>query len=344
MAEGSARQARVECLLGAARELRHDPALAARLAETTGLSAGNIALGLARCLEAHPAPEHLAALLACTPEAKAAHVLLSGNVFVAALRAIAIAVASSPRVTVRASRRDPALAEALHAAVPELFELTSHLEPAPGDHFWSYGSDETLGAVRASLPPGVWFHAHGAGLGAVVVDAGSFTEADARAVALDTALFDQRGCLSPRVVCVLGTSQQARDVASELAAALAERELDLPCGPRSPSLLAELRRNRDAAAYAFELLSAGSGWVSVSETLVVPPANRNLHVVASLDARAVLAPLAAHLTCIGCNDAARYGELRAAFPGARLAALGEMQRPPLDGPVDLRHGTRGELI
>jgi hypothetical protein len=28
--------------------------------------------------------------------------------------------------------------------------------------------------------------------------------------------------------------------------------------------------------------------------------------------------------------------VRAAFPRLRVSALGEMQRPPLDGPVDLR--------
>lgn len=343
MAEPSARQARVERLLDAARGLPADAALARRLRETTGLAAENIALGLERCLETRPAPAHLAALLASTPEAKAAHVLLSGNVFVAALRAIAIGVASSSNVKVRASRRDPALAQALHAAAPQLFELVPSLAPEPGDHFWSYGSDETLGDVRASLPAGVWLHAHGAGFGAVVVDPGPFSEADAAAIALDTALFDQRGCLSPRVVCVTGTPRQARDVADALAAALGRRERELPCGPREPSELAQLRRDHDAAAYAFELLPAGSGWVSISDELVVPPANRNLHVFAGVDACAKLAPFAAHLTCIGSNHDALQEELGQAFPGARRAALGEMQRPPLDGPVDLRHGTRGEL-
>lgn len=342
MAEAASRRARVERLLHAARELPHDAALTARLLETTRLSRENTALGLRLCLETHPEPEHVEALVASTPEAKAAHVLLSGNVFVAALRAIALGVASSSSVKVRASRRDPALAEALHARTPDLFDLVPKLDPAPGDHLWSYGADETLREVRATLPKGVWFHAHGAGFGAVVLDPASFTTADARAIALDTALFDQRGCLSPRVVCVLGSVAQSRDAARQLARELASLEGELPPGPRDELSQAELRRNRDAAAYAFELFEAGSGWVTASDSLAVPPADRNLHVLSCPDALAALQPFAAHLTCIGSN-LGDCGALRRAFPGARLAALGAMQRPPLDGPVDLRHGTHGEL-
>ncbi|MDF3064669.1 MAG: hypothetical protein K0R38_270 [Polyangiaceae bacterium] len=343
MAEAHARRARVRRLLDAARELPSDAALVRRLLETTALSRENIELGLRRCLETHPEPEHVEQLVSSTPEAPAAHVLLSGNVFVASLRAIAIGVASSARVKVRASRRDPALAEALHARSPELFELVPKLEAAPGDHFWSYGSNETQEDVRASLPSGVWLHAHGAGFGAVVLSPTTFTAADAHALATDTALFDQRGCLSPRVVCVLGSVEHARDVAKALAEALTGVEVELPAGPRDALQLSELRRNRDAAAYAFELFEAASGWVSVSDTVVLPPADRNLHVLPCPDAVSALRPFGAHLTNIGSNVGFDRA-LREAFPGARLAALGAMQRPPLDGPVDLRHGTHGELL
>ncbi len=344
MADSDSRRARVERLLVAARQLPKDAALSQRLLETTALSPQNIALALERCLEIQPAPEHLHRLVTTTPEAPAAHVLLSGNVFVAALRALAIGVASSTRVRVRASRRDPALAEALHAGAPDLFELVPKLEPAPGEHFWGYGSDETLGDVRASLPSGVWFHAHGAGFGAVVVEPNTFSEADARAIALDTALFDQRGCLSPRVVCVAGEHRRAQDVARSLAAALARLELELPSGPRDALTQAEQRRDRDAAAYAFELHDAGLGWVSVSDAFALPAANRNLHVMACADPVAALRPFASHVTNVSCNDERLRGSLREELAGARLVALGEMQRPPLDGPVDLRHRTQGELL
>ncbi|HVJ15452.1 MAG TPA: hypothetical protein VM686_08425, partial [Polyangiaceae bacterium] len=55
------------------------------------------------------------------------------------------------------------------------------------------------------------------------------------------------------------------------------------------------------------------------------------------DPARALAAFAPHLTCVSVSDGSSHREqLRAAFPGARLCALGEMQTPPLDGPVDLR--------
>src|SRR4051812_35928675 len=168
MAEAAARRARVERLLDAAGVLLDTGsdagrALRTRLQQTCGLSDAGIELGLSRCLETRAAPAQLTQLLECAPEAPQAHVLLSGNVFVAALRAIALGVAASRRVKVRASRRDPALAGALRTLTPELFELATELTPQPGDHLWAYGADATLAEVRKSLPSGVWFHAHGSG-------------------------------------------------------------------------------------------------------------------------------------------------------------------------------------
>lgn len=348
MAE-SARRARVARLVEAARVLGNPQtdagrSLRRRLLETSGLSAANIELGLTRCLEIEPVDEHLQALLASTPEAPHAHVRLSGNVFVAALRAIVIGLASSAQVSVRASRRDPALAEALQTLAPQLFELTTQLAPKPGDHFWSYGSDATLAEVKASLPSGVWFHHHGSGFGAAVVDASALTAEQTRELALDSALFDQRGCLSPRVVCVIGSHEQALDVAKDLATELTALERELPPGPQDAAQAADARRDRDAAAYAFELFSAGSGWVSFAPELVVPPAGRNLHVSATPDPLRALTPFIQHITCIGTNADSLAGQLRHTFGGARLVALGDMQRPPLDGPVDRRLDPRGELV
>jgi hypothetical protein len=349
MAEASARRARLQRLLQAAGELANPEksagqALRARLIETTGLSAAGVERGLSHSLEAAPSEAELQALLSSTPEAPRAHVLLSSNVFVGALRAIAIGLASSSQVHVRASRRDPALAEALHALAPELFELVSNLEPRAGDHLWSYGSDATLAELRASLPPGVWFHPHGAGFGATVVDAAAWKPEAARAIALDTALFDQQGCLSPRVVLLVGSADQARSVAQAVASALQELEIELPPGPKSQPELAEARRGRDAAAYAFELFEAGSGWVSHGSELVIPPSFRSLHVVDTRDAVATLAPWEPQLTCVSANTQAARDALQQAFSGARVVAVGQMQRPPLDGPVDRRHGTQGERL
>ncbi len=354
MAEHNARELRVRRLLQAADTLRQpsSPAGAAlrqRVAKTSGLSLAGIELGLERCLEGQPTPAELAALLTAVPEASAAHVLLSANVFVAALRAIAIGVACSSEVTVRASRRDPALAEALHALTPELFRLVPELLPAPGAQLWAYGSSQTLVKLRATLPMGVVWHPHGSGFGAVVVEATSDRDvlAEARAIAMDSVLFDQRGCLSPRLVCVVGSEQATQELGQALSQELAELEARIPLGLQNADDLAEARRFRDAASYAFELIDAGSGAVSVAQNaeLMLPPPGRHLHVTRVSDAVGALLPLKQHLTCIGHSGSAELRRrLTLAFPGARLASLGEMQRPPLDGPVDRRGPPAGELI
>jgi Acyl-CoA reductase (LuxC) len=343
------RLGRVTRLVDAARLLTdarapRGAALRRRLQETTRLSAENIALCLDRCLEVSPAPDELERLVGSTPEAPAAHVLLSANVFVAALRAIALGVASSPRVFVRPSRRDPALAEALQELAPESFSLVSRLDPTPGDRVWAYGADETLRVVREELPRGTWFHPHGSGFGAVVVEPRGFDGAAAREVGRDTVCFDQRGCLSPRAVCVLGGLSSAREVARALASELTLLSDEIPLGPQTPEEAAEARRHRDAAAYAFELFDAGRSWVTVSDRFVLPPVGRNLHVFAHPEPSAALRESARYLTTVASNDEGLRRALRSALPRARVVELGRMQRPPLDGPVDLRAAPGGELV
>ena len=68
---------------------------------------------------------------------------------------------------------------------------------------FAYGSDETLEVIAEKLAPGVLMHRHGSGFSAVVVDGRHATRAVAERLALDIALFDQRGCLSPRVALVV---------------------------------------------------------------------------------------------------------------------------------------------
>lgn len=342
-------RARVERLLAAARRLAdpHDAAgraLRQRLLATTRLSEPNIELGLSRCLETSATDAELESLLGAAPPAPSAHVLLSANVFVAALRAIALGLAASPQVHVRASRRDPALAEALRDLEPELFRLESELSPSAGDRYFAYGSDETLNELRQKLPRGVWFHPHGSGFGAVLVDPTALEPIDFAAIALDTALFDQRGCLSPRVVLVAGNESAARRVATSLASELTALERALPPGPRSTDEIAAERRAHDAAAYAFELFEAGSGWVSLSSTFQLPPASRCLHVAFTPDPLAMLAPFAAQLTNVGTQSSRYASELSRLIPHARVVALGEMQTPAFDGPVDRRSSLRGELL
>ena len=115
-----AREHRVWAVVEAARRVAVERAIVPRLVASTGLSREGVELALVRHLEVAPTDADVAQLVACTPEAAAVAVILSANVFVGALRAIAIACAASASVVVRPSRRDSVFAEALVAMLPEI--------------------------------------------------------------------------------------------------------------------------------------------------------------------------------------------------------------------------------
>ena len=297
---------------------------------------------ISRCLESDPSEAELEALIRSTPTAQVAHVSLSANVFVAAHRAIAIGIAASETVHVRASRREPEMAELLLTGAPGSFQLLSELSPHSGDRLWAYGSDATLREIAVTLGSGVVLHAHGAGFGVCVID-GRALESEPKdlfaRLAEDVALFDQRGCLSLRVVLVEAGPQLARDVARELANELSVLETRVPRGQLTAHELAEIALYRDSVGFAGELFPAGLGFVGLSgdPRWPMPPIGRNVHVLTTGDAQKILASLWPMITSFGfVGSAAQRSALLRLLSGARLCNPGEMQRPPFDGPVDRR--------
>jgi hypothetical protein len=335
---------RVEALVAGAQMLAdgtHELGRRARqlLVASTGLSPENVDWALAESLETSPEPAELDSLCASAPPARRALVILPGNVFVAAHRAVAIALAASATVHVRASRREPHFARLLQEAAPGLFELVDELTFESGDHVFAYGADTTLAAVRARLPPGATLHAHGPGFGIALLDARHATAEAARALALDVSAFDQRGCLSPRAAFVVGDAQAARDFSASLAQALAERARAVPLGRLDDAERADVARFRDAAAYAGTLLAAGPGFVFAADTAdtLLAPAGRNLSVAPVSSFDAALSSLdPALVTAIGVAGPL-VDVVTRALPLARISELGRMQRPPFDGPADRRH-------
>ena len=338
---------RIEPLLAAARVLKDsttEPGKRARerLIASSGLSPEGVNLALSRCLESEPNEQELEALIRSTPSAQVAHVLLSANVFVAAQRAIVIGLAASETVHVRASRREPEMAELLLEGAPNAFRLVDELTPHAGDRLWAYGSDATLEQVAVTLPPGVAFHAHGSGFGVGVIDA-AVPDAELHELlprlAEDMALFDQRGCLSPRLLLVGAGFDQAQGVARALAAELTLIEQRIPRGRMDGAELAEISAFRDTASFVGALFPAGLGFVSVADsaTWTMPPVGRNIHVLPTTDPVKSLASLRPMITsCAFAGATAQRNALRAALPGARLCSFGNMQAPPFDGPVDRR--------
>lgn len=341
-------EARVRELVRAARRLA-DPrdAIGAEARRTlptsTGLSPEGVALAIERCLETNPSDSEIRSLCASVEPAPRARVLLSSTVFTGIHRAVALALAGSDTVVVRPSRRQPETARLLCAAAGDLFECADELSLRGGDHLWAYGADETLADVRRSCPRDVKLHAHGDGMGIAIIDLdekGGHIEGLARALTEDIVLFDQRGCLSPRVALVRGAQSSIVAFAHELGERLAEAERRIPLGAQSADERAAVLRYRETMRFAGHVLQAGSGYIGIDERsspIVVPPAGRNLHVVRFTTLEPLLAPVLRWVTAVGvaAGETLRSA-VREMMPWARFSALGEMQRPPFDGPVDRR--------
>jgi hypothetical protein len=318
---------------------------------SSGLSPEGVALALAEHLETDPAPEHLDALLGLAGAAPRCHVVLAANVCTAALRALAVAVATAPIVAVRPSRRDPVLAAILvrelgadpaFAAAGGAIARVAEVTPIAGDELHVHGSDETVESLRAGIAPGVVLRGHGTGLGVAVVGSGAALEQAARRIARDVVPFDQRGCLSPRAVLVEGGAERAAELAAALDRALGELGERVPRGPLDAATLGEIALYRAAIEAVGALRSGPHHAVGIDldpRALLLPPAARVVHVAPSGAgvAPALLAPWARYLTTVGSDDEGPLTRAALALaPRARRARLGAMQQPPLDGPVDLR--------
>ncbi|MGK4001042.1 acyl-CoA reductase [Sorangium sp. So ce1036] len=345
-----------------------------RLPLTSGLSPEGVELALGRHLEIAPSRGELDALVATSGRARRCHVVLAANVCTAPLRAIAVAAATAPEVFVRPSRRDPVVAELLARALQadEVFArsrgavaLVADLQlddageraardarlgdgpraapdAEPRAELHVYGTDRTVATLRAQAGPGVLVRGHGAGLGLAVVGPDADLAEAARAIAGDVVPFDQRGCLSPRFALVEGPAGRAEALARALHEALELAGARIPRGPLDGATRAEI------AMYRATLEAVGSFWGGeghgvgldpAPRALLLPPAARVVHVVpvTAGAAAALLAPIRGALTAIGAGGGGQLAAAASALaPRARVSALGWMQRPPLDGPVDLR--------
>jgi hypothetical protein len=350
----------VRRLLAAAESVFHGRSRwASAIAAATGLSAQGVELGFAS-LERHATDDELRALVACAGDAPRVHVILSANVFVAPLRALAVARAAAPHVSVRPSGRDPILARALveaaddrAIALVEERDVAAALAPGEGE-VHVYGSDDTIADVVARIAhrPEVTVRGHGAGLGVAVVTRAAAIEGAAALVARDVVPFDQRGCLSPRIVAVEGDASRARAFATALHGELAAWARQVPRGALLPDEDADARRWRDAMAFAGEVWEGGDHAVAMAPSGAPwwpPPPGRHVQIVAHerMGELAVsMASIAPFVVAVGTDDAVRLGEAMREWPAqkaspiVRLSALGRMQHPALDGPVDLRNVER----
>jgi hypothetical protein len=275
-------------------------------------------------------------LLASVAPAARVWIVQSANVFVAAHRAIALGLAASADVRVCPSRRDPVLTRALSELEPELFQIVDRIAPAAGDHVFAYGSDETLEELARQLPEGVVWHPHGDGIGVAWVT----RLGEEHALALDVALFDQRGCASPRVVA-LHPGVPVESFIEALGTAFTAVARELPRGALSSEERAATSQFRALGAVcADDVHELGGSLIAVQrepDRILLPPVGRHLVVVGAERALDALVAVAARITTVGvAGDLDEMKTVRRRFPRARVCSVGRMQRPGFDGPLDLR--------
>ena len=335
-------------LVQAAAKVARNAAIVAPLAHSSGLTHEGVKLALSRCLELDATDAELESLATRAVPSTRVHVILSANVFTAPLRALLVARATSLAVSVRPSRRDPIFARALVLAAHDtsitLAEDLAVADVTEGE-IHVYGRDGTVASVRLASRPGVLVRAHGAGLGIAVVGKGARPGLAARSIAEDVVLFDQRGCLSPRIVLVEGDDGAAAALAHALDAELDSWGRAIPRGRLDERERVEAARYAETMAFVGRILRGASHLVGLAAhggPLMMPPPGRHVHVVAVRDlaeGARVLEPIAPLIVAIGCDDEERWQAVvpvRSRRASLRVSRLGSMQIPRLDGPVDLR--------
>jgi hypothetical protein len=295
-------------------------------------------------------------------------VLLAGAIPSASLVGLLAPLALRSAVLARPAARDPLTAPLLRAslarqgrALAAALEVTAFdaRDDASLDAFLAAdavvatGSDETVGRVAARVAPprrvvGYGHRVSFAALGPAALAGAPLRQACAR-LAVDVALWDQLGCLSPVSLFVAGDARAARAAAEALGEALEAAEAELPRGEVAPEAAAAIAHERAeaelrAAARGRAALLAGRTWTVVAEEDAQPrpaPLHRFVRVVCAGDLGGVLAALAPygpHLAALGAagfgTGAAALARGAAALGASRVCALGRMQAPPLDWPHD----------
>lgn len=309
----------------------------------TGLSAQVVRLGLETSL--HRIDEELAALAALEgSRASSGFISLAGNVFSACLRPFVSAAVFGVSLKARVSSREGAFATALAEALQPFCNIELlHFPSTDYDSFRAvmeaadfceaYGSDDTVDALQALTSSSIIRRGHGLGvalLGAPVHGPASITAADYDALAEDIAAYDQRGCLSPRVVFAEG---DLKTHAAKLDAALTRVEKRLPRGQVPAAVQAASSQWRASAAALLPTIEGASHTLVLdggsSPRFPLGPTHRHILLRPVSNAEDTLRSLGPHTKVIG-----HAGLAKAPVATCRVCPLGEMQRPRLSASAD----------
>lgn len=291
-------------------------------------------------------------------------VWLAGSIPTSAFAAIALPLLAGSPVYVKPSSADPVspelFADSLRAVDPELARAVRCGDGAgvleSADAVVAYGRDETLAEIREQVDIQRPFIGYGHRLSVGCVGREADLSEAARALALDAALYDGRGCLSPAYVFVEDDPPgRGEALGAALADALDHCAKDLPPGRLEPSehaWLHDVRGSFAARGDARVWLPRGSSTWSVvlSRFEHSPPFAgqlRALPLIAVRDLRelsdwcSALAPHLSSLAHAGFGErVAELGDIALAAGGSRLCPLGRLQFPPLEWHHDGRDALR----
>lgn len=218
-----------------------------------------------------------------------------------------------------------------------------------------YGGDSAVAGVRSAVPPGTEIVTYGPRLGVAVFLADAPDEA-AEALARDVCAYDQRGCVSPRIVWVVGADPLA--TAERVAAALAAEVARVPPPPPCEGEAVELRAVRAESAFAAfapegaEATVLGPedlGWTVIArrgpgtESRALPRAVWLYGVDSVAEAMGLLAPFEGRIQALGYaggRDLDALADGAARLGVSRIAPLGTLAWPP----PDWRHEGRHQLL
>lgn len=279
-----------------------------------------------------------ARLIARVPKAAdLVFVNLAGNVFSACVRPIVIASLLGTRVLLRASSRAQAFPKAFADALEfpvEVVEFEKSDERAyakagrEADVVELFGSDETLDSILANTGKmNARVIRRGTGIGVVDWNMEGPPDRELDALAQDVIAFDQRGCLSPRVV-VAPESVDLTKAAQQLARAIDSLNTRFPRAPFDEHTKAE-----------------SSAWLATGDALGVVVRGESCAMVIDDDDALGLGPTGRHLLFRRTLDPRfrKWSKVVGAFsaPGSfarhrqlgnettRFCQVGQMQRPNL---------------
>lgn len=303
-------------------------------------------------------------------------VVLAGSLPMPTLHALVVPLLLLSPVLAKPASRDRVTPELVAGSLAEVdAELGACVALAPiagadaagmtalleADCVVAFGDDATVAslAARTSAPRRFVAHGHRLSVAALGPEAthGDALRRAAAALALDVALWDQLGCLSPIAVYAVGDADAAGRVAEALARELAAAELRWPRGHVDAASAARFAHERDtarlraASGFGIDLHEGpASAWCVVRERDALPrsaPLHRFVRVHPVADAPglgAALGPLRRHLAAValagfGARQAALARDL-VALGASRVCAPGVLQAPPFDWP----NGGQGVLL